>query len=141
MKQRKLEDLEVRLMQTQTGRAVHEILVTHAEEVMELINHRRPVTVAWHRNHGPELIGQVVKSGFEHDFEIPKEIQGVTLAQLLRRMASVMLDHASPEFKAVINRYYALVMGWAQQFTNLSQVLDEIARLDQARAQGNGASA
>lgn len=134
MKMRKLEDLEARLMQTQTGREVREVFARHAHEVLELINHRRPVTVVWHRNHGPEFAGHVVKSGFEEDFEVPQAIEGVTLHTLVRRMASALLDYASPELRAVIDRYYTLVLGWSQRFHNLSQVLDELARLDEMRA-------
>jgi hypothetical protein len=137
MKLRKLEHLENRLKQSQTGRDIYEVFRAHAEEILELINHRRQVTVVWHRNHGPEFIGQVVKSGFEEDFEVPQEIQGVTLIQLLRRMASILLDHGSPPLKEMIGQYYQLVMGWAQRFTNLSQILDAIAKMDRPRPEDN----
>jgi hypothetical protein len=137
MKLRKLEHLENRLKQSQTGRDIYEVFRAHAEEILELINHRRQVTVVWHRNHGPEFIGQVVKSGFEEDFEVPQEIQGVTLIQLLRRMASILLDHGSSPLKEMIGQYYQLVMGWAQRFTNLSQILDAIANMDRPRPEDN----
>lgn len=137
MKVRKLEDLEDRLQQSQTGKEVHAVFSAHAEEMMQLINHRRPVTVVWHRNHGPEFIGHVVKSGFEEDFEFPNEIEGVTIDKLLRRMASVMLDYASSGLRATIGKYYQLVMSWVGKVTNLSQLLDEISKMDPVRPEDN----
>lgn len=130
----RIEVLEDKLKATPTGRRIAAVFAEHVHEVMLLINHNRQVTVTWHRNHGPEFIGSAVKSGFEENFQVVREIEGVTLVQLLRRMASALQDVATPGLKKAIGEHYALVLHWAQQFSSLQEVLDEIARIDRENA-------
>lgn len=129
----RIEDLEDRLKTTQTGRQIAAVFEAHIAEVMLLVNHNRQVTVTWHRNHGPEFIGSAVRSGFEDDFQVVREHEGVTLLQLMRRMAAVLQDQGTPSLKKAIGDHFALVMHWAQTCNSLNEVLAEIQRLDQQR--------
>jgi hypothetical protein len=130
MEFRKLDDLEDEMNRTALGRKVLDIFRVHAEEVMILLNQHRAVKVVWHRNHGPEFIAYAVKSGFEEDYRVPSEIQGVSMVQLLRRMASVLQEVGTPALKKVIGERYFLVMSWAQRCNSLRDVMNEIASLD-----------
>ncbi len=129
----RIEVLEERLKATPTGRQIAAVFEAHIDEVMLLVNHNRQVTVTWHRNHGPEFIGSAVRSGFEEDFKVVQEYEGVTLSQLIRRMAAALQDAGTPMLKKDIGDHFALVMHWAQTCTSLNQVLEEIKRLDAQR--------
>lgn len=125
----RLEVIEAELNQSQTGKQVVNLFTRHVDEVMMLINNSREVTVTWHRNHGPEFIGSAVKTAFENDVEIVREINGITLFTLLRRMAAVLQDKGTPDLRKTIGTHYALVMKMARSCTSLRQVLDLIRGL------------
>ena len=126
----RLEVLEEQLVATPLGRQIRDVFEEHVEEVMMLINHNRRVTVVWHRNLGPEFITHAVRSGVEKDFEVPREIKGVHLTTLLRRMAAVLQENGSPGLARAIGNYSVLVLNWAQRCNSLHQVFDEIKKLD-----------
>lgn len=67
----------------------------HRDEVTHLVEHRRPVTVAWHRNQGPAFAAAVNRSHREAAYRIPREIEGVSRHQLLVAMARVLAEHGS----------------------------------------------
>jgi hypothetical protein len=67
----------------------------HREEVAHLIEHCRPVTVAWHRHQGPAFAAAVNRNQREPRFRIPREINGVTRDGLLVAMARVLEEHGS----------------------------------------------
>ena len=125
-----LEKLEDRLRATSLGRQIADVFEEHVEEIMMLINNDRQVKVTWHRNHGPEFIGSAVRSGFENDFQVLREIEGVRLDQLMRRMAVALQDKATPPLRLTIGKYFGLVMDWARRFSSLNEVLAEIDRMD-----------
>lgn len=129
----RIEKLEARLTKTPTGRQIAAVFEVHVEEVMMLINNNRKVMVAWHRNHGPEFIGSAVRSGYEDGFRVLQEVQGVSLSQLIRRMAAVLQDLGTPALKKVIGDHFAMVLNWAQHFTSLNEVLEEIQKMDQSK--------
>ena len=126
----RIEVLEARLTTTPTGREIVNVFREHVEEVMLLINNNRKAMVAWHRNHGPEFIGSAVRSGYEEGFQVLQEVEGVTMPQLIRRMAAVLQDLGTPGLKKVIGDYFVMVLSWAQRFTSLNEVLDEIQTID-----------
>lgn len=138
MRPRKIDPFEIELNRTETGRAIVEMVRVHAKEILMLINHNRSVKVVWHRNHGPEFIASALRSGYEDDYFIEAEIEGVTVVQLLRRMAAALLEIGSPDLRKMIGTHYAMVMHWAQRHQNLRAVFNEIAELDAAKTQVEG---
>ncbi|MDO1444631.1 hypothetical protein Q0590_00130 [Rhodocytophaga aerolata] len=130
MKMYRLEVLEEQLVATPLGRQIRDIFEEHVEEVMMLINHNRQVMVIWHRNLGPEFINHAVRSGMEKDFEVPREIKGIQLTTLLRRMAAVLQENGSPALARTIGNYSVLVLNWAQRCNSLHQVFDEIKKIN-----------
>lgn len=125
----RIDVLEDRLKTTPMGRQIAAVFETHFEEVMLLINQRREVTVTWHRNHGPAFTGSIVRSGFEQGYTFTREIEGVTLTQMIRRMAAALQDAGTPALKKAIGEHYALITHWAQSHESIEQVFLEIERL------------
>lgn len=76
----------------------------HSEEVTYLINHSRPVTVAWHRCQGPALLATVMNSVRDGHYRLPVAVKDVTLYEALKRMRVVLSQHGSPALKAVLNQ-------------------------------------
>jgi hypothetical protein len=72
-----------------------ELARKHREEVADLIDHRRPVTVAWHRHNGPAFAAAVNRNQRDPRFRIPREINGVSRDELLVTMARALDEHGS----------------------------------------------
>ncbi len=76
----------------------------HADEIMRLINHCRPVTVAWHRAQGPALLATLMGAVRDGHYKIPARVKGVALHEALERMREVLSKHGSPALRATMER-------------------------------------
>jgi hypothetical protein len=76
----------------------------HADEVMRLINHCRPVTVAWHRAQGPALLATLMGAVRDGHYRIPARVKGVALHEALERLREVLSKHGSPALRATMER-------------------------------------
>jgi hypothetical protein len=125
-----IELLDIRLRKTPTGRKIVEEVSRHVGEIGFLINHHRPTMVTWQRNKGPEFISSVLKSGFDESSPIDKEIEGVTLSALVRRMAATLQEIGSPELKRAITQYLSLVLRMIQDCNSLQDVFRKVEEMD-----------
>ena len=126
----RLELLEIQLLKSATGRKVRTIIEEQAEEVMMLINKNRAVTSIWHRNKGPEFITTAFQSGIDENIKIPKEIEGIKLSTLLRRMAAVLQEYGSPFLKKAIGDHSLMVLNWSQNNSSLKDLFRELKMMD-----------
>lgn len=76
----------------------------HTDEIMGLINHCRPVTVAWHRAQGPALLATLMGAVRDGHYRIPARVKGVALHEALERMREVLSKHGSPALRATMER-------------------------------------
>jgi len=125
-KYRKLEYFEDQLNATAFGREILKIVRSHMDEVMYLVNNNRPTMVCWQRHYGPKFIRSVMNSGFEENIEFVKEVDGVTLEEILLNMAEVLQDNGSQELKNTIGKYARLVLRMARETSSLKEVLYKI---------------
>lgn len=120
-----IEYLQARLAQTEQGQIVLHLIDIHRSEVLDLINHNRAVTVAWHRNQGPAFLAAIARSlkpGL--NYHIPNEIEGVTRQQALTNIALMLSEHGSPALKAVIKQHILLALQLAKGYDTVNDVLD-----------------
>lgn len=121
-----LELLSARLTRTELGREIYAGLERHTDEVLALVNHCRPVTVAWHRNQGPRWLASAVRSSRVVSYRMPAEIEGVTLKQLLLAMASALENAGSDELRRDLALYQPMVEGWANPVDKLEELLEQL---------------
>jgi len=55
---------------------LHRLYMDHFEEVLDLINHCRPVTLAWQRNQGPAYVAALGRAAKVDHYRIPYDIEG-----------------------------------------------------------------
>jgi hypothetical protein len=125
---RKLEYFEDELNASPTGREILGIVRAHMEEVNTLVNQHRAVMVAWQRNHGPRFLMSTMDSGFEATTPVPKEIDGITLQQLLLRMADALLQAGSPGLRDAIGRCAAPALNAAAECASVAELFVRIRR-------------
>lgn len=113
-----------RLNMTERGRELLTLVRLHRLEVTELINHRRPVTVAWHRSQGPAYMAALMRSAREPAYRVPATLNGVSREEVVERMREVLLQHGSERLRAAIQANAdRLIRLWLECST-----LDELTR-------------
>ena len=115
----RLETYEQELKATEKGRAILDLIITHIDEVTKLVNHNREVMVTWQRNKGAVFFSQFMASGFDTNAIIKKEIDGVQISSLIRRMAVVLQDYGSASLINTIDEYFISILEYAETFESL----------------------
>ena len=123
---RKLEYFERELDASTTGREILAVVRAHMDEVNELVNRNRTVMVAWQRNHGPRFLMSAMDSGFDAHTPVQKEIDGVTLQQLVLRMADALQQAGSRPLAAIVASYTRLALRAADECGSLSELFGRI---------------
>lgn len=122
----RIEPYEQELKSTAKGREILDLITSHFEEVSRLINHNRHVIITWQRNKGTEFFSQWMGSGFEPEMVAKKEIDGIELTSLIRRMAVVLQDHGSPSLVKTIDKYFLVVLGYTESCNSLAEVFQKL---------------
>ena len=118
----KLEYFEEKLIASENGRRIIELFERFGEEAIYLVNKNRRVGVTWNRFHGLRFIQEILKQGLRDDTAIPREIEGVTLQDLLLRMGDALQQHGSQELRRAIGRYALAVFQWADRCRTLGDM-------------------
>lgn len=96
--------LRERLQARERTALVFDLGRRHADEIMRLINHCRPVTVAWHRVQGPALLATLMGAVRDGHYKIPARVKGVALHEALERLREVLSKHGSPALRETMER-------------------------------------
>jgi hypothetical protein len=103
-------ELRARMLATPRGEEIYALMLGHRAEVVGLVNHRRPVTIAWHRSKGPAFVAHAINNVRDPDHRIPLAIDGVDRAELLERMADSLIEHGSPQLARTIRSWRPFVL-------------------------------
>jgi hypothetical protein len=123
---RKLEYFEKELNASPTGREILALVRSHMDEVTTLVNRNRTVMVAWQRNNGPRFLMSAMDSGFDVNTPVQKEIDGVTLQQLVLRMADALQQAGSRPLAGTVASYTGLALKAANECTSLAELFGRI---------------
>jgi hypothetical protein len=120
--------LRRRILESERGRAYRRLVETHRDEVSYLINHVRPVTIAWHRAHGPGFLAHVLHASRYPDHPLPRELEGITREAALSRLREAFERHGSLALQADVEAHAeelrALLDG-ADDLESLAERLEE----------------
>jgi hypothetical protein len=119
--------LRQRLEQSEEGTRLIALVEAHSREVVHLVNHKRRVTVTWHRNKGPQFLNEAVINAHDAKHLIPLEIEGVTRETLLRRMVKVLADYGSAGLQAALQLNPGNVVARLCEAGTLHELIDSLA--------------
>lgn len=77
----------------------------HHREILELINHSRPVTVAWQRNQGPAFVAALARAAREEAYRIPFSINEVSRVDLLESLRRVLGSQGSEALRKDLEKF------------------------------------
>jgi hypothetical protein len=121
---RLMELLEARLERSAQGKAILKLVYMHRNEVLNLVNHNRAVTVTWHRQQGPAFLAAIARSVKEPAYRIPNEIEGVRRRHALMSMLAALEEKGSPQLKADIGRYSLLLLQTFSQYDTVDEIIN-----------------
>jgi hypothetical protein len=112
------------------GAEIAELVERHVDEVIHLVNHCRPVTIAWHRHQGPAFLAHLLENARDPSHAVPAEIEGVSRETLMRNIADALFAHGSAELRAAMAPYRELALAIAARLHSLHEVVEEIDALE-----------
>lgn len=123
---RELARFETRLQTTPEGRRILSIFTDHHRELINLVNHRRRVTVTWQRNKGPAFVAAFLNAVRAADAELPTVVAGYSLQVLLEKMLGVLAQEGSDRLKQAIAEAGEFLTQLAGRHGTLEQLLDRL---------------
>jgi hypothetical protein len=124
-------ELRARVSASPRGREILDLVEEHRDEIVRLVNHRRPVTVAWHRAKGPAFLGHAVEGVRDPAHVLPREIDGVTRRDLLENMRRALDAHGSAALREALARHAPQVLAHAELLDNPHQILEHLDRREE----------
>lgn len=119
--------LRERLQENEVTARLFAIGQRHSDEIIHLVNHCRPVTVAWRRAEGPAFLATVMGAVRDGHYRLPHTIKGVALYELLKRMQLVLGRHGSAAMKETMDSAALDLSDVFDDCDNLNDLLDRIA--------------
>jgi hypothetical protein len=89
------------------GRELRRLWLDHHQELLELVNHRRRVTVAWHRGGGPALLQTFLRMTADPALAMPATVAGEPPMRRIARIHAVLHANASPQLRRALDRALA----------------------------------
>jgi hypothetical protein len=129
-----LNALRDRAGRSALGRTLLEAITRHRDEVVALVNHRRRVTVAWHRGQGPTWLTAFARSARHPGYRLPTELEGVSRAEAITALHTVLVVEGSDELRAALLELPELLMSALAECQSVDELLD---RLDESAEQLN----
>lgn len=111
--------------QSATGLLFHDLGFRHGPEVVQLVHHCRPVTVAWHRSEGPAWAAHLINSARDASYRVPADVKGITQKMVLDSMAETLSMHGSDALRRDLQTHAPNVIALA----GLASVADLLQRL------------
>ena len=119
--------LRDRFLGTAEGQRLAALVEEHRLEVIDLVNHCRRVTVAWHRSRGPAFLNRAIANAADPDVPIPRSIDGITREALLLSMESALLENGSAGLRAALEEHRDEVLARVDAFDSLHDLVDSLA--------------
>ncbi len=123
--------LRERLQQNEVTAKLFAIGQQHSEEVTYLVNHCRPVTVAWRRMQGPAILATVMGAVRDGHHRLPPAVNGVAPRELLERMRTVLGQHGSAALRQTMNSARIDLDQIFADCDNLDDLFERIVRDEQ----------
>ncbi len=126
--ERAAAQLEARLKQSPAGRELVAVVKRIGREAVDLVHHRRRVTVTWHRNQGPGFAALLVQCIRDLSKPLPRNLNGRNLQTLLNRMGEVLIAEGSAQLAGTLKRYRTWVLEWLAGAESMEQAIANLNR-------------
>lgn len=114
-----MKALETRVMSNPAFRPLYLGFMDHWDEIVALVNGRRPLLVAWHRLKGPVFMAHLSESARRPGHSVPRCIEGVSRRELLSTMADLLIAEGSAELGGYLQSVRDRTLAMAEHIDDL----------------------
>jgi hypothetical protein len=114
------------ILESRRGRLFRALVEKHREEVVYLVNRVRPVTVAWHRVHGPDFVAHALHASRHAAYSVPREVQGVQRKAALDLIAEVLKQHGSSKLRETIESHGDEIAALMDEASDLERLAERM---------------
>jgi hypothetical protein len=126
-----INGIEERLTETQSGQEVIKLFRKHEQEIFTLVNKCRPVTLIWQRKQGPAFLAAFGRSTKYPDYQIPAQINRISLPNLLMSMAATLEEHGSEPLRQDLAQYALDIIQLSRECHSAHNFFKILAQLDE----------
>ena len=91
------------------GSTLRSLWFDHHDEILELVNHRRRVTVAWHRDGGPAMMQRLIRMAADPALTMPAIVNGEPPMRRIEHLHAVFHANASPRLRLALDQALAAI--------------------------------
>ena len=106
---RALARVDVDLAASEAGRRLRALWADHHAELLDLVEHRRRVTLAWQRGGGPVILHTLLRMAADPALAMPATINGEPPMRRIATLHAVLHANASPGLRHALDRALAAV--------------------------------
>lgn len=107
----------------------------HADEVTRLVNHCKPVTIAWHKSQGPALMATIMSAVRDGNYQLPASVKGIAPYDAVERMRGVLARYGSPALREHLGHpETATALEDLRGCAHIDEVIERIAGNERLRA-------
>lgn len=128
----KLRQAHARVLATSRGRRFEAFYHKHVEEVRNLVNRNKRVATVWHRNQGPAFLIHFSNSLMDEQYAIPALVKEISLQDLGRNMASILMKFGSEALQGDLREHGAEVMALSAGCRRAEDVLGRLQDQEEA---------
>jgi hypothetical protein len=125
-----MRDLAAALSRLPAGRQLIELVRRYGERIAHLVHEHRRVKVAWHRAQGPAFATAALRAHQRGDGVLPKEINGVTLTESLRRMREVLLREGDEQLRDAVLAHGDDIVALSEHASSIPALLSALEQAD-----------
>lgn len=119
-------EVRERLLADPAGAWLLELAEAHRGEIVELVTRHRPVTVAWHRAHGPAFLAHALNTLRDGGDALPPPVEGMPFPAALERIGAALAAHGSLELRGAVEAHGPALLEAARGGTTLPELLEAL---------------
>jgi hypothetical protein len=97
--------LEKKLTNTEKGQKLLQAFQPHVTEVINLVHHKKPVSLSWYRSKGPAFAGMFIKNIEDFSGQFSKQIESINLKEAAITVALALRKYGSRELCELLDEH------------------------------------
>jgi hypothetical protein len=102
--------LEKKIINSERGQELMRDFHPHVNEVINLVHHKRPVSLAWYRSKGPVFAGMFIKNIEDFSGQFLKQIENTNVKDAAISVASSLRKYGSRELCEVLDEHQDFIL-------------------------------
>jgi hypothetical protein len=105
-----------------------QLIKTHRDEVLSLINNNREVKVVWQRLQGPAYAAHFMNSAKDPSYKFPKQVKEISLEAFLLGLAKQLRKHGGELLRGDVERHGYRILEMAGEYNTVFDMIEQLKK-------------